>query len=95
VDAAITELLAGIYEPDQRGERPLESLSGSLKTWDHLQRQGIPAPRCTVERIMRVYGGRGVAGPARFAPPPQTRRSAGHRTWSGAISRLGGRMSCS
>jgi putative transposase len=35
-DAAITEILAGIYEPDQDGRRPPESLYGSVKMWAHL-----------------------------------------------------------
>ncbi len=63
-DAAITGMLAGIYEPGQGGRRPPESLYGSLKMWAHLQRQGIPAARCTVERLMAAHGWRG-AGRAR------------------------------
>jgi len=49
----ITEVLAGLYEPDEHGRRKPESLYGSLKMWAHLQRQGITVARCTVERIMR------------------------------------------
>jgi hypothetical protein len=52
-DTTITEILAGVYEPDIEGKRPPECLYGSLKMWAHLQRQGIPVARCTVERIMR------------------------------------------
>lgn len=59
-DTTITEILVGIYEPDAEGKRPPESLYGSLKMWAHLQRQGIPVARCTVERIMRARGWRGV-----------------------------------
>jgi transposase InsO family protein len=59
-DTTITEILAGVYEPDTEGKRPPESLYGSLKMWAHLQRQGIPVARCTVERIMRVNGWQGV-----------------------------------
>jgi putative transposase len=59
-DAAVTEILAGIYEPDERGRRVPESLYGSLKTWAHLRRQGIPVARCTIERLMRAQGWRGV-----------------------------------
>ena len=59
-DAAVTEILAGIYEPGEEGRRPPESLYGSLKMWAHLHRQGIPVARCTVERIMRAHGWRGV-----------------------------------
>jgi putative transposase len=59
-DTAVTEILAGIYEPDERGRRPPESLYGSLKMWAHLQRQGVPVAKCTVERLMRAHGWRGV-----------------------------------
>lgn len=59
-DAALTEILAGIYEPGQRGRRRPESLYGSLKMWEHLRRQGIGVARCTVERLMRANGWRGV-----------------------------------
>jgi transposase InsO family protein len=59
-DTTITEILAGVYESDTEGKRPPESLYGSLKMWAHLQRQGIEVARCTVERIMRVNGWRGV-----------------------------------
>jgi transposase InsO family protein len=60
-DTAVTEVLAGIYEPDERGRGPPESLYGSLKMWAHLQRQGIPVAKCTVERLMRANGWRGTA----------------------------------
>jgi len=59
-DAAVTEILAGIYEPDGRGRRVPESLYGSLTTRAFLRRQGIPVARCTVERLMRTQGLRGV-----------------------------------
>lgn len=59
-DAAITEILAGIYERGPDGWRPPESLYGSVKMWAYLQRQGIPAAKCTVERIMRANQWRGA-----------------------------------
>ncbi|MEV4130534.1 IS3 family transposase [Nocardia sp. NPDC049707] len=59
-DTAVTEVLAGIYEPDQTGRRKPECLYGAEKMWAHLQRQGIPVARCTVERLMRVNGWKGV-----------------------------------
>lgn len=59
-DQALTEILAGIYEPDEHGRRQPESLYGSLKMWEHLNRQGIGVARCTVERLMRANGWRGV-----------------------------------
>lgn len=55
----ITEVLAGIYEPDQHGRRKPESLYGA-KMWAQLQRQGITVARCTLERLMRAHGWRGV-----------------------------------
>ena len=59
-DAALTEILAGIYEPDEHGRRKPESLYGSCKMWEHLNRQGITVARCTVERLMRANRWRGV-----------------------------------
>jgi putative transposase len=59
-DATITELLASHYEPDEQGRRRPESLYGAVKMWAHLNRQGIPVARCTVERLMRAHGWRGV-----------------------------------
>ena len=59
-DLTVTELLAGFYEPDQRGRRAPESLYGSLKMWAHLRRLGLPVARCTVERLMRQHRWRGA-----------------------------------
>lgn len=56
----VTEILAGYYEPDAHGSRRPESLYGAAKMWAHLQRQGNPAAKCTVERLMRAHGWRGV-----------------------------------
>ena len=57
---AITEVLAGYYEPDETGHRKPESLYGATKMWAYLQRQGIEVARCTIERLMRTHGWRGV-----------------------------------
>ena len=59
-DAAITEVLAGFYEPDEDGRRQPESLYGSVKMWAHLQRQGFPVAKSAVERLMRRHGWQGV-----------------------------------
>lgn len=59
-DITITEVLAGYYEPDADGERTPESLYGAVKMWAHLRREGIEVARCTVERLMRANGWRGV-----------------------------------
>ena len=42
------------------GRRPPECLYGSVKMWEHLNRQGITVAKCTVERLMRAHGWRGV-----------------------------------
>jgi putative transposase len=53
-------------------------LYGSLKMCAHLQRSGIPVARCTVQRLMRAHGWRGVL-PARTvrttAPNPDAPRA--------------------
>ena len=58
-DTTVTEVLTDIYAP-QHGRRPPESLYGASKMWTYLQRQGVPVARCTVERLMRAHGWRGV-----------------------------------
>lgn len=60
-EVSITELLAGYYQPDERGRRAPESLYGSLKMWAHLQRLDVPVARATVERLMRANGWRGAS----------------------------------
>ena len=77
-DTTITEILADYYEPDADGKCPPECLYGSLKMWAHLQRQGIPVARRTVERIMRHNGWRGVTR-ARRAPRTTERDPAAAR----------------
>jgi putative transposase len=59
-DTVISSILASYYEPDEDGRKPPESLYGSLKMWAHLNRQGIKAAKCTVERLMKVHGWEGV-----------------------------------
>jgi hypothetical protein len=59
-EITLTEILAGFYEPNQAGRRPPESLYGSLKMWAHLQRQGVPVARSTIERLMRANRWRGA-----------------------------------
>ena len=93
-DATITEILAGYYEPGDDGRREPESLYGSLKMWAHLQREGIPVAKSTVERLMRRHGWQGVrrqktvrttiADPAAARPPDLVDRQFG----VGALNRL-------
>lgn len=59
-DMTITEILAGHYAPDADGRRKPESLYDAAKMWGHLQLQGIPVAKCTVERLMRANGRQGV-----------------------------------
>lgn len=77
-DTAMTEILAGIYEPDEHGRRPAESLYGTVKMWAHLNRQGIPVAKCTVERLKRAHGWRGVTRARRVrttVPDPAAARA--------------------
>lgn len=59
-DMTITEVLSGYYEPDEQGRRSPESLYGAEKMWAHLNREGVRVARCTIERLMRHNGWRGV-----------------------------------
>ena len=68
MDATITEVLSGVYQPDERLRRPPESLYGATKMWAHLNREGIPVARCTVERLMRANGWHGVTR-TKWSPP--------------------------
>jgi putative transposase len=71
-------VLAGYYEPDQRGRRRPESLYGSRKMWAHLHREGIEVARCTVERLMLRHGWQGVTRqvrPRTTVPDPGAARA--------------------
>ena len=80
-------VLAGYYQPDEHGRRKPESLYGSLKMWAHLQREGIPVAKSTVEQLMRQNGWQGVrrqkkvrttiADPAAPRPPDLVDRQFG------------------
>jgi putative transposase len=80
----VTEILAGIYELDENGRRPPESLYGTVKMWAHLNRGGIPVAKCTVERLKCAHGWRGatrarrvrttIADPAASRAPDLVRR---------------------
>jgi len=52
-DAALGKQILRVYKDS--GER-----YGAWKVWDQLNREGIAAARCTVERLMRQLGLRGV-----------------------------------
>ena len=77
-DTAVTEILAGIYEPGEHGRRPPESLYGTVKMWAWLNRQGIPVAKCTIERLKRHHGWRGVTRARRVrttVPDPAATRA--------------------
>ena len=52
-DAALEKQILRVFKDS--GER-----YGAWKVWDQLNREGIAAARCTVERLMRTLGLRGV-----------------------------------
>lgn len=56
-ETAATEILAGIHEPDEHDRRAAESLYGAEKMLAHMQRQGIPLARFTVDQCeVRLHG---------------------------------------
>jgi putative transposase len=80
-DTTVTEILAGYYEPDARGKRKPECLYGAEKMWAHLQRDRIPVARCTVERVMRANGWRGVVRAEKIRTTEPDPAAARLRTW--------------
>ena len=62
----VTSILAGYYEPGEHGRRKPESLYRSVKMWAHLQREGIPVAKSTVERLMRRWRDSGEALGGRY-----------------------------
>ena len=52
-DEALKPEIERVYEENHR-------VYGARKVWKQLQRECIPAARCTVERLMRIQGLRGV-----------------------------------
>ena len=74
-DAALEKQILRVWKDS--GER-----YGAWKVWDQLNREGIAAARCTVERLMRNSGCAGCAAAAtRCAPRVPIRRRTGRRTW--------------
>jgi hypothetical protein len=63
-DMTVTEVLAGIYEPDERGRRTPESVYGSLKMWAYLRRLGMLTVEGNSVRAAGDPPGRGPAPPA-------------------------------
>ncbi len=59
-DTTLTAVLPAITSPTSGARRTPKSLYGAAKMWAYLQRQGIPVARCTVERLMRANGWKGV-----------------------------------
>ena len=59
-DMTIVEVLSGYHQLNARGRKKPESMYGAVKMWAHLRREGIEVARCTVERLMREHGWRGL-----------------------------------
>jgi putative transposase len=65
-------------------------ISGVRKIWRLLRREGIVVARCTVERLMRQQGLRGIRRGSSSSPPGSTRRRHGRRiTCNAASARTG------
>jgi transposase InsO family protein len=68
---------------------------GVRKVWRQLRREGVPAARCTVARLMRDLG---LAGVVRGKPVRTTTRpsspSSGRPIWSSGTSPLPGPTGC-
>ena len=59
-EAAITEVLAGFYEPDEHSRRTPESLYEVGEDVGSPAAAGFPVDKSTVERLMRRNGCQGV-----------------------------------
>jgi putative transposase len=55
-----TQRDAWLLEQIRRVHEQTKGLYGARKVWWQLRREGIPAARCTVERLMRQHGLQGV-----------------------------------
>ena len=51
---------AWLLEQIRRVHEQTKGLYGARKVWWQLRREGIPAARCTVERLLRRHGLQGV-----------------------------------
>ena len=61
------------------------SVYGARKIWHELHRQGVEVARCTVERLMRAAGLRGLLrdkSPRTTRPAPETGRPMRPAWWS-------------
>jgi putative transposase len=71
-DAWLTERIRRVHEANY-------GVYGARKVWRQLQREGVPAARCTVERLMAAAGLRGVhrgAAKRTTLPDPAAERPA-------------------
>ena len=69
-DSELTEMIKKIHQENY-------GVYGARKIWHELHRRGVPAPRCTVERLMRAAGLRGLLrdkSPRTTRPAPETGR---------------------
>ena len=60
-DITIGELIGSYHQIQPgTGRKKPESMYGVVKMWAQLRRDGIPVARCTVARVMRAHGWKGV-----------------------------------
>ena len=67
---------------------------GARKVWRQLNRGGIEVARCTVERLMRLEGLKGVVRGEPSAPPSRMRTRRGRLVWWTAASKPTARTDC-
>jgi transposase InsO family protein len=67
---------------------------GAYKVWRQLRREGVVVARCTVERLMRQLGLRGVVRGRAFTRPPSPRQQGDPRISSIGTSWPRARTSC-
>jgi len=69
-DGELAEMIERVHEENY-------GVYGARKVWHELNRQGVPVARCTVERLMREAGLRGLLrdkSPRTTRPAPETAR---------------------
>ena len=66
--------IASCVSQIRRVWEPNFGVYGARKVWRQLQREGVEVARCTVERLMRLEGLKGVVrGEKRREPPSRMR----------------------
>ena len=95
-DAALAETIEATFWDREKGR----GVYGARKMWHQLRRDGVTGPdgrpvaRCTVERLMRALGLRGVRRGRPVITTRPDRPPSAPRTWSIATSPPTGPTSC-